>query len=79
MNINKAQGQSPQVCGMNLENPCFSHGQLYVACSSVRKPSDLFVHAPERRTKNIVYPNAFQYCVPIKYIYIETKFGTKLF
>jgi ATP-dependent DNA helicase PIF1 len=23
--INKAQGQSLQVCGLNLENPCFSH------------------------------------------------------
>ncbi|GFT68240.1 hypothetical protein TNCV_1420191 [Trichonephila clavipes] len=27
MTINKAQGQSLQVCGLNLENPCFSHGQ----------------------------------------------------
>ncbi|GFV39383.1 ATP-dependent DNA helicase [Trichonephila clavipes] len=26
MTINKAQGQSLQVCGLNLENPCFSHG-----------------------------------------------------
>ncbi|GFT18965.1 ATP-dependent DNA helicase, partial [Trichonephila clavipes] len=37
MTINKAQGQSLQVCGLNLENPCFSHGQLYVACSRVGK------------------------------------------
>ncbi|GFS84158.1 hypothetical protein TNCV_2365311 [Trichonephila clavipes] len=35
MTINKAQGQSLQVCGLNLENPCFSHGQLYVASSRV--------------------------------------------
>ncbi|XP_067132189.1 uncharacterized protein [Centruroides vittatus] len=28
MTINKAQGQSLQVCGLDLENPCFSHGQL---------------------------------------------------
>ena len=35
MTINKAQGQSLQVCGLNLENPCFSHGQLYVVCSRV--------------------------------------------
>ncbi|GFV93748.1 ATP-dependent DNA helicase [Trichonephila clavipes] len=47
MTINKAQGQSLQVCGLNLENPCFSHGQLYVACSRVGKPSDLFVYAPD--------------------------------
>jgi ATP-dependent DNA helicase PIF1 len=27
MTINKVQ-----VCGLNLENPCFSHGQMHVAC-----------------------------------------------
>lgn len=60
MTINKAQGQSLQVCGLNLENPCFSHGQLYVACSRVGKPSDLFVYAPNGTTKNIVYPKALE-------------------
>lgn len=60
MTINKAQGQSLQVCGINLENPCFSHGQLYVACSRVGKPSDLFVYATDGKTKNIVYPSALQ-------------------
>ncbi|GFY20393.1 ATP-dependent DNA helicase [Trichonephila clavipes] len=58
MTINKAQGQSLQVCGLNLKNPCFSHGQLYVACSRVGKPSDLFVYAPDGKTRNIVYPTA---------------------
>ncbi|UYV60858.1 hypothetical protein LAZ67_1002622 [Cordylochernes scorpioides] len=33
--INKAQGQSLQVCGLNLINPCFSHGQL-VECDIER-------------------------------------------
>ncbi|GFV41645.1 ATP-dependent DNA helicase PIF6 [Trichonephila clavipes] len=56
--INKAQGQSLQLCGLYLENPCFSHGQLYVACSRVGKPSDLFVYAPDGKTRNIVYPTA---------------------
>lgn len=60
MTINKAQGQSLQVCGLNLENPCFSHGQLYVACSRVGKPSDLFAYAPNGTTKNIVYPKALE-------------------
>ncbi|GFW30504.1 ATP-dependent DNA helicase PIF1 [Trichonephila clavipes] len=60
MTINKAQGQSLQVCGLNLENPCFSHGQLYVACSRVGKPSNLFVYAPDGKTRNIVYPTALQ-------------------
>jgi ATP-dependent DNA helicase PIF1 len=62
MTINKEQGQSLQVCGLNLENPCFSHEQLYVACSRVGKPSDLFVYTytSEAKTKNIVYSKALQ-------------------
>ncbi|GFW89675.1 ATP-dependent DNA helicase [Trichonephila clavipes] len=60
MTINKAQEQSLQVCGLNLENPSFSHGQLYVACSCVGKPSDLFVYAPDGKTRNIVYPTTLQ-------------------
>ncbi|XP_039483119.1 uncharacterized protein LOC120446291 isoform X2 [Drosophila santomea] len=43
MSINKSQGQTMSICGLDLENPCFSHGQLYVACSRVGKPSNLFV------------------------------------
>lgn len=58
MTINKAQGQSLQVCGLNLEQECFSHGQLYVACSRVGKPSSLFIHTNEGKTKNIVYARA---------------------
>lgn len=60
MTINKSQGQSLQVCGIDLTNPCFSHGQLYVACSRVGKPTDLFVNAPDGKTKNIVYPAALR-------------------
>ena len=40
--INKAQGQSLKIAGIHLQNPCFSHGQLYVACSRVghlKKPA----------------------------------------
>lgn len=55
MTINKSQGQSLKVCGLNLENQCFSHGQLYVACSRVGRPSALFVLAPDNKTKNVVY------------------------
>lgn len=57
MSINKAQGQTLHVCGVNLEESCFSHGQLYVACSRVGTPSRLFIHAHNGKTKNIVYPN----------------------
>lgn len=60
MSINKAQGQSLQVVGINLEVPCFSHGQLYVACSRVGKESGLFVYAPNGKTTNVVYPLALE-------------------
>ncbi|VDM99391.1 unnamed protein product, partial [Onchocerca ochengi] len=38
---NKAQGQSLELCGLDLETDCFSHGQIYVACCSVGKPDSL--------------------------------------
>jgi ATP-dependent DNA helicase PIF1 len=60
MTIIKAQEQSLQVCELNLESPCFSHGPLYVACSRIRKPSDLFVYPPEGKTKNIEDSKALQ-------------------
>ncbi|XP_008181052.1 uncharacterized protein LOC103308787 [Acyrthosiphon pisum] len=55
MTINKAQGQSLKVAGVDLRNDCFSHGQLYVACSRVSSPDSLIILSPEGRTKNIVY------------------------
>ncbi|CAF0786243.1 unnamed protein product [Rotaria sordida] len=60
MSINKAQGQSLKVAGVNLETPCFSHGQLYVACSRVGTGENLYVFAPDGKTKNIVYKTALQ-------------------
>ncbi|GFS97862.1 ATP-dependent DNA helicase [Trichonephila clavipes] len=51
MSINKSQGQTMSICGLDLENPCFSHGQLYVACSRVGKPSNLFVLAKDSYTR----------------------------
>ena len=58
MSINKSQGQSLEVCGINLVLPCFSHGQLYVACPRIGKPSALFVFSPYGKTKDIVHYNA---------------------
>ncbi|XP_055612030.1 ATP-dependent DNA helicase pif1-like [Uranotaenia lowii] len=60
MTVNKAQGQSLKVCGLNLENPCFSHGQLYVACSRVGNPCNLFVFTPNGKTRNVTYSEALQ-------------------
>lgn len=56
--INKSQGQSLKVVGVELSHPCFSHGQLYVACSRVGSPSNLYIQAPGGETKNIVYQQA---------------------
>ena len=47
MTINKSQGKTMIICGLDLEYPCFSHGQLYVACSRVGKPSNLFMYTTE--------------------------------
>jgi ATP-dependent DNA helicase PIF1 len=33
MTINKSQGPTISVCGLDLSTSCFSHRQLYVACS----------------------------------------------
>lgn len=60
MTINKSQGQSLNIAGVDLENACFSHGQLYVACSRVSSEKNLFIYAPESTTKNVVYMEALQ-------------------
>ncbi|UYV71023.1 hypothetical protein LAZ67_8001450 [Cordylochernes scorpioides] len=53
--INKAQGHSLKCCGVDLESPCFSHGQLYVACSRVGSPNHLYIYCKDGKTKNIVH------------------------
>lgn len=55
MTINKAQGQTLKVAGVHLEHACFSHGQLYVACSRVSSPQNLHVLTTDGKTKNVVY------------------------
>ncbi|XP_036357557.1 uncharacterized protein LOC118762688 [Octopus sinensis] len=47
MSINKAQGQSLAVVCLNLVEAVFSHGQLYVGCSSIGNPNHLFIYAPQ--------------------------------
>lgn len=49
--INKAQGQSQSVTGLNLENSCFSHGQLCVACSRVGTQKNLYIYTPTEKLK----------------------------
>uniref|UniRef100_A0A0L8FYQ1 ATP-dependent DNA helicase n=1 Tax=Octopus bimaculoides TaxID=37653 RepID=A0A0L8FYQ1_OCTBM len=53
--INKAQGQSLEVIGVDLAEPVFSNGQLYIGCSRVGNPNHLILYAPESKNKNVVY------------------------
>ena len=63
MTINKSQGQSMKVVGIDLQQrPAFSHGQLYVSLSRVTKKANLHIIGPdtyeytnERLMRNVVY------------------------
>ena len=68
MTINKAQGQSFEICGVYLSNPVFSHGQLYVAMSRAAVAASMklfivdrvgkqgnFIQKLGKYTKNVVY------------------------
>ncbi|ESO04438.1 hypothetical protein HELRODRAFT_79111 [Helobdella robusta] len=54
LTINKSQGQSLKVCGINLEFPV-SRMDNY---KSENRLICLFVYAPQNKTKNIVYEKA---------------------
>ena len=55
MTINKSQGQSFERVGIDLREPIFSHGQLYVALSRARSRTGIFIAAPNNQMQNIVY------------------------
>ena len=61
--INKAQGQTLQRVGVYLSEPCFSHGQLYVAASRVGLPAHIRFAVDKSatgkfRTRNVVWRDA---------------------
>ncbi|GFV81651.1 ATP-dependent DNA helicase [Trichonephila clavipes] len=53
MTINKAQGQTLKMAGIDLRNDCFSHGQFYVACSRVSSPDNLIILRAEKKRKTL--------------------------
>jgi hypothetical protein len=62
MTGHKSQGQTIEYVGVDLRTDCFTHGQLYVLLSRVRRPDDIVVLVPRRRVvdgvayaRNIVY------------------------
>ncbi|KAL4098638.1 hypothetical protein QTP88_023201 [Uroleucon formosanum] len=55
MTINKSQGQTLKIAGIDVREDCFSHGQFYVACSRVSMPTNLVILAPTGKTSNVVY------------------------
>jgi hypothetical protein len=46
MTVNKSQGQSFDIIGVDLRTPVFTHGQLYVALSRVTDITDLSLLLP---------------------------------
>jgi ATP-dependent exoDNAse (exonuclease V) alpha subunit len=62
MTINKSQGQSVKILGLDLRSPVFTHGQLYVALSRCTSLSRLKVLFPpgstDTKTTNVVYKEA---------------------
>ena len=59
MMINKSQGQTFELVGVDLRHPVFTHGQLYVALSRAHHLSSLKCITSDRnrpeKTKNIVF------------------------
>ena len=59
--INKSQGQTLSQVGVWIPSPVFNHGQLYVACSRVGKPTALNIAIkpepgqPVDQTDNIIF------------------------
>ena len=55
MTINKAQGQTLKCVGLDLRQPVFTHGMLYVALSRTGDRENIHYLAPNGLTRNVVY------------------------
>jgi len=50
-------------------DPCFSHGQLYVACSRVGNPTNIYIPAHERKTKELQWHS--EQTVTFQFLYMS--------
>ena len=56
LTINKAQGQTFDLVGIDLRKECFTHGQLYVSLSRVGTPENQIILLPQNKTtSNVIY------------------------
>jgi len=67
--INKTQGMTLKVTGLDLTTPCFTHGQFYVDCSRISSANNLFVYAPQNKIQNILFIAKY-YGTLFKYFHI---------
>ena len=64
MTINKSQGKTFDLIGIDLRRDVFNHGQLYVAVSRVRSWDSLKIylgsHCRNNTVKNYVYKELYK-------------------
>ncbi|CAK1590147.1 unnamed protein product [Parnassius mnemosyne] len=51
--INKSQGQSLKICGINLEFPCFAHGRIRNYTSRVREWENHHIYTLQKKRQKI--------------------------
>ena len=61
LTINKAQGQTSQVVGLDLRTPVFRHGMLYVALSRTGRKDAIHILTEGEVKSNVVYPEALDF------------------
>ncbi|GBM31639.1 hypothetical protein AVEN_50425-1 [Araneus ventricosus] len=59
MTINKAQGKSLKIVGVDLRTDCFTHSQVYATCSGVSPSDSLVILQSEVKTANVEYKEVF--------------------
>ena len=55
MTVHKSQGQTFNTVGVDLSEMCFSHGQMYVACSRTGSPENLYMLTRNGQSRNVVF------------------------